>query len=193
MNKRNIVIIGSMGIIAIGLWVTTYAFPLSSFSMNKSYTFKADEGYTDNFNDYRDLLLESVNNSKEDATKLRTNNIIDMYNQDWLTGKESSISVTKGQLENWSLTLENVHSQLVSLTYDVAYSNEEINHLQNVIDSIVTLHNKVQDIESKEFISRGELADKLASLQAQYTHSIKDYSTFYKYHKDNNKGVTSNE
>ncbi|GIN39300.1 hypothetical protein [Heyndrickxia oleronia] len=192
MSLKGKRIIGGIGgvfvLIILFIFIMTWCYPYSPFSVKKNYAFQPykvlhngktfREIFKDFKGSYENDLKDDLNNKVPNLTIDRTQYVLPIFEQDWLVSK-NSISIDKMKLDTMLFEVKQVRGILLSLLVQVDYTSEQRGYLVNNIKDLLLLEEDITYLKNGSYLSRNELNRRLRNLAAEFTKNFDSFVTFY--------------
>ncbi|MYL45640.1 hypothetical protein GLV94_08275 [Virgibacillus halodenitrificans] len=194
MRKKRTFIWGIGAVIAlilIYLSVMTWYYPLSSFSIHKSYKYKPgkilynDKTYGEIVNAFKktyekELVKEFESKGRDlDLTVVKTEYILPLFKQEWLLGT-NSVTIKPDKLENMLFEVQHGRDIMLQLLADENYTKEQGNYLLASIKNLLHIEDSIRNIRDEKFITRKELKNSIRNLRGDFRDGFRFYvNPFY--------------
>ncbi|WP_170158581.1 hypothetical protein [Aquisalibacillus elongatus] len=164
----------------------TWFYPFSTFSLYKSYTFNPDKVVVDQYvndlekfkssfeNDYDSLSLDIDNSLTID----RTNYILQMFDQDWLTNSDS-VKVDRNFLSEQLFLVQNTRDYIIELLVREDYTEDQKQYLSISLESMLFLEERIIDLQNDKTHSRKDLRILMGNLYVGFSGNFMMFETFY--------------
>ncbi|MDQ0159994.1 hypothetical protein J2S77_001981 [Alkalibacillus salilacus] len=170
----------------------TWFYPYSMLSIHKSYSFTPDsvvvENYAEDlkiFNEAYEEDLEALESADNiDLTVDRTQYLLPMYEQDWLTS-DDTVEMDKEKLDKMLFEVKNGREYLLELMVRKDYSEDQKDYLANVISGLLSLEDQLIDLKNGTAESRKTLNSQIRNVQSSFESNFMVFKTFYERSKDN--------
>lgn len=164
--------------------ITTWLYPYSPFSVNKSYIYQRDKvlfndkSYKEILYDFKNAYEKDLNNEYLNLTVNRTQYVLPIFEQDWLIS-EDSVSIDAKQLDMMLWEVKQVREVLLNLVVEEDYASEQRDYLMNIIKKLLSLEESIIDLKNENYVSRSELNRRLNTLCRDFTSVFRLYIAFY--------------
>jgi len=159
-----------------GAWLL---YPYSFLSVQKMVSFTSDElvvqEYNENLNDFRGIHEE---NAREDLVNYRTESILQMYNQNWLTNEET-VQIHYQDIDTMLNEVKNARSFLLELAFLEGYSQAAKEYLKLNIQQCIAIEEAIIALKNSTFSSKTALNLQLKNLQGAFEITLDTYVSFY--------------
>lgn len=184
MNKKIVSILSILLCAYLGMaWVYPYSF----FSIQKDVSFHSDEMVVQTYNhELHEFRKIHEGNSRKDLVNERTDYIIQLYEQNWLTS-EKNVTIYHYDLDTMLNQVKNTRYWLLELAFVDGYTQEAKEYLKLNIEQCMALEAKIMAMQNATFDSKTELNKQLKNLQNQFKFSLNVYTSFYKEYLAGNK------
>jgi len=166
--------------LVFALGIAWLLYPYSFLSVQKAVSFTSDEfvvqAYNEDLNDFRRIHEE---NNREDFVNYRTEWIIQMYDQGWLTIEEDT-KIHYQELDVMLNEVKNARYFMLELAFLEGYSQEAKEYLKLNIQQCIAIEEAIVELKNARFSSRTALNRQFKNLQSAFTITLDIYVSFYK-------------
>lgn len=171
-----------MALILLGI---NYSYPFSILSIKKSITYNPDdivvEEFLHNLNDFKgDYSREQ----QGDLTANRTQYILTMYEQKWISSKEP-VKINVTDLDSMLLEVKSTRQTLMELAFQENYSTDTRILLKYTIESCLAIEDSILDLKNSQSHSRKTLVLQYQNLHVSFINNFNFFVSFYEEYRKN--------
>lgn len=174
------------GLYVIVMFLITWYYPFSSFSLYKSYTYKPDpimvQGYVRELNDFKSSYEKDYENMSTETpmnyTVNQTQTILHLFEQDWIVSGKP-VNFTKTDLDNILNQVIHVRHSLFNLIERENYTYEQRQYLVGSIESLLHLEDSIRKIQIGNLESRKTIQTQFHNLHGSFMASFMMFESFY--------------
>ena len=168
------IILGIVSSIVIFILIMTWFYPYSFFSVHKSVSYKPDPVV---INEYVKDLKEFKDTYNKSLAKDRSQNILTLYEQDWLVEKDP-IKMNENEIDSILFKVNEAKNNSLKLIVQNDYTSEQRQYLVDVIKNLLSLEDLFLDIKNNKFETRSTLSTEFHNLQQDFINSFNLFKTF---------------
>lgn len=185
MGRKTKVFSIVIGLAALYL-LFSWFYPYSALSLNPFVHFKADPivaaQYKNDLKEFKgqyEPVLVRSSNLEPEPTVARTQYILQMFDQSWLTDNRST-AITKHTLGNMLLDVKEAREIILLLAFEETYTPNTKIYLKMLLDQTYKLEEEIKDIQLLSNLhSRSTLERQLRNLHVSYISNFQHLTSFY--------------
>lgn len=160
-------------------------YPYSFISINKSISYNADtvvvKQYQKDLKDFKNSYNKVLNKApKDNLTIQRTQFIIQMYDQLWLTSTKP-IQMKYQELDTILAEVKEARRILTELAIQESYSKDAKGFLKLTLENCSLIEENLEEIKDSKSHSRSTLNNQLQNLHMRFQSNFGIFKSFYEY------------